>query len=107
MVRSIFQWNSAWTALILLCSLFFTHSFCKASGSQCFTREGNPVNTDFPCDPTQSESFCCGVGWACLPNRVCSISDRDGAVSFGRGSCTDILWASTSQCPSFCLGTPG
>lgn len=106
MVRSIFQSNSAWTALILLCYLFFSHPFCKASGSQCYTNKGAPVDVDFPCHPTLSESFCCGAGWACLPNRLCSSTASDGmGLKFARGSCTDRLWASTSPCPNFCLDT--
>lgn len=106
MVRSIFQSNSAWTALILLCCLFFSHPFCKASGSQCYTNKGAPVDVDFPCHPTLSESFCCGAGWACLPNRLCSSPASDGmGLKFARGSCTDRLWASTSPCPNFCLDT--
>lgn len=108
MVCSIFQSNSAWTALILLYCLVFTHPFCKASGSQCFTNEGALVDVDFPCNPTQTESFCCGPGWACLPNRLCASPDTDGkGIRFARGSCTSRLWTSSSQCPSFCLDTPG
>lgn len=106
MVRSIFTWNSGLAALILLCSLFFTQPFCKASGSKCFTRDGNP-NSDLPCYPTESESFCCGSGWACLPNRICAQTERSAGelVVFARGSCTDQLWLSTSQCPDFCLAS--
>lgn len=104
MVRSIFQWNSALAALILLCCLFFTQPFCKASGSKCFFRDGSS-NTDFPCYPNQTESFCCAAEWACLPNRICATTtlSRDaGNIDFARGSCTDSQWDS-DQCPYFCL----
>lgn len=107
MVCSILQWNSALAALILLWWLFFTQPFCEASGSKCFTRDGNS-SSDLPCNPNQSQSFCCGSGWACLTNGICASTPSAKNIGdknmLARGSCTDKLWASTSQCPDFCLG---
>lgn len=77
---------------------------CEASGSQCFSLDGT-ITTDQPCDPTQSESFCCGIGWACLENKICAPTPNVPnylSAPPARGSCTDSSW-SASQCPNFCV----
>lgn len=108
MVRSILQSNSALTASILLSFLCFTHSFCEAaSGSQCFFSSGLTADRNLPCNPTETESFCCGIEWTCLPNRLCASGVPDGKeIKFARGACTAKSWTSTSGCPNFCLETP-
>lgn len=90
------------TALLL--TIWFP--FAALSLNSCYFPDGSPADTDVPCNPSWSESACCGAGWDCLANGTVCIPSKDdpGAVAdAARGSCTDITWQSVS-CPLVCKG---
>lgn len=91
--------------LFLQCYFLLLWSLCEASGSLCYSHKQIITTGDQPCNPSQAESWCCGWGWACLENRVCSatlhITPYPANRRPGRGGCTDSSWNS-SQCANFC-----
>lgn len=79
-------------------------------GKNCYFPNSDPSGGDVPCDPSASDSVCCGRGWTCLSNGACEFNldsiDPQIGNSIGelwRGSCTDSSWKS-AQCPQFCYG---
>lgn len=93
--------------LLLWCALIKL-PLSQASGSQCFRPNRDLASFDYPCEPSHSQSFCCGVGWLCAYDKVCypTIQLGEGWTAFPptSGSCTDISWES-SECPKRCLST--
>jgi hypothetical protein len=74
--------------------------------STCYYPNGDTASGDVPCNSDQSESACCGPGYACLSNTIClrtSLAiDGQNGVTYVRGSCTDQSWNSP-LCPKFCV----
>ena len=72
--------------------------------SLCYYPNGDLARDDQACDSTKSTSSCCGQGYACLSNGLCSktsfTKDNIGD-KYGRGSCTDRKWG--SGCPNYCV----
>lgn len=82
--------------------LLFT-STCSAI---CYFPDGTTAPQDVPCNDDTGHSACCGQGYACLSNGVCTATgdelQKAGSSTYVRGSCTDSSWRSSS-CPSFCV----
>lgn len=79
----------------------------EAVAATCFYPNHDVANNDMPCDSSKTDSNCCGPGYACLSNKVCRQAHQDSSGAFmpytyGRGSCTDRTWTSSS-CPQFCI----
>ena len=74
------------------------------TASTCFYPSGAEASQDFVCNPLAKTSFCCGLGYACLGNKLCvrtaEATDNNPAL-FNRGSCTDQTFESP-DCPQFC-----
>ena len=83
--------------LITLLLISYTSVYFVNVQAQCYWPNGKP-SPDTPCKPAASASACCGAGWDCLSNGLCSQAPRPYIV---RGSCTDQTW-STSECPTYC-----
>ncbi|KAF2655380.1 hypothetical protein K491DRAFT_692976 [Lophiostoma macrostomum CBS 122681] len=83
--------------LLLLPSLITT---------SCYFPDGSTTQ-DTPCNPKSANSTCCGPGYACLSNHLCSVTSQvplsiaDLSPYYVRASCTDPTWTST-ECPQFC-----
>ena len=77
--------------------------FAVVANCQCYYPDGSAAN-DTACFPQNAVSFCCGYGYACLENQICSATSsvQSSNPSLIRGSCTDSTWKS-SACPQFCL----
>lgn len=75
--------------------------------STCYDYDGKEMDSDFPCNPSASHSFCCGPYFVCLDSGICSSQNTSDLTkqdpAFVRGSCTDKSWKS-SHCPQFCIG---
>ncbi|PVI04965.1 hypothetical protein DM02DRAFT_651136 [Periconia macrospinosa] len=75
----------------------------------CYFPDGSSVQ-DTPCNTGSTNSTCCSLGYACLSNHICALTDQvpaDSAKSsppFVRASCTDRSWTSP-ECPSLCLNS--
>lgn len=90
--------------------LNFSYLFCVCIDSVaaiCYYPDESVSFQDVPCSDSDIDSNCCGPGYECLSNKICSLAHRDGAGGFldynyGRGSCTDQKWRS-SACPSLCI----
>ena len=91
-------------------SFCFVTLFLRNGHALCYFPDGKTVAKGYlPC-LDNGNSFCCGVGYACLSNQLCeSLSpnnltslDKELQTSFVRGACTDPAWKD-SNCPSFCI----
>ncbi|KAM0803486.1 hypothetical protein BDR22DRAFT_886324 [Usnea florida] len=73
-------------------------------GDQCF--DINQVQQDnLPCAPSASVSSCCGPGWTCLSNGLCTTNNKTlntGLTELYAGLCTDPLWENEKTCPKIC-----
>jgi hypothetical protein len=75
----------------------------------CYFPNGETVN-DTPCNPASANSTCCGPGYACLSNHVCSLTEHTPtdisktSPMYVRASCSDKSWTSP-DCPSFCMNS--
>jgi hypothetical protein len=71
----------------------------------CYDPDGTATN-DSPCYGGTEASFCCGLGWACLSNKICmstdKVANRQNISPYYRGTCTDQTWRS-GNCPNFCV----
>lgn len=59
-----------------------------------------------PCRPNDAVSPCCGPGFVCLSNGLCSPGSEDRKnyqYQLYRSSCTDPTWNSM-DCPQVCVG---
>lgn len=75
--------------------LFVTYA--TLTQSTCYFPDGTP-SEDIPCHSNSSVDYCCGKNSICFENQVC----LNNVGTFGRGSCTDKSWNS-STCPFFCV----
>ena len=63
----------------------------------------------YPCDGHSYMSQCCPIGFTCLSNLLCEITDPRGANSTDpvgtvvRATCTNALW-NNQACGSNCIG---
>ncbi|CAI6331976.1 unnamed protein product [Periconia digitata] len=86
-------------------SLLFA-SFSHAE-TQCYYPDGSTIQ-DTPCT-SAPDSTCCGLGYACLSNNLCALTEHVPGNNEARrhkyiqASCTDKTFASPN-CPRFCLG---
>lgn len=114
--RSYFAYPQSFFAAMAFCQssryllllVLFSIAPPAISAASCYFPDGSP-SPDIPCKASASISVCCGAGYACLDNNLCSLVDDIGvaktrANQYIRGSCTDPTWAS-GRCPLFCLGT--
>ena len=73
--------------------------------NNCYYPHGNVALADVVCFPSSADSFCCGLGYACLENKLCMRTaegtDNQPIGTLDRGSCTDQSFNS-SACPQFC-----
>lgn len=79
---------------------------CWAAGPSCYRLDRAYSPDDAPCNPSATESTCCGDGWACLDNGLCLStidSPRIKPNIFSQGSCTDASWKS-NKCANPCNG---
>ena len=94
--------------LVLLSIISLLH--LVASAQPCYNHDGSIVREDTACNPDLEQSFCCGPGWTCLDNGICSNHNTtdltNQAAGQQRASCTDQSFES-DQCPQFCPGNPG
>ena len=94
--------------LILLSSILLLE--LVASAQPCYNHDGSIVVNDTACSPELKNSFCCGPGWTCLDNGICSnhnttdLTHQEAGQQ--RASCTDRTFES-DQCPQFCPGNTG
>ncbi|KAF1986958.1 hypothetical protein K402DRAFT_393111 [Aulographum hederae CBS 113979] len=89
-------------AFILLSSLF---QAATASNGTCYFPNG-VESSGSPCNPDAPESVCCGPGFVCLSNGLCTLGPdlrKTYRYEYYRSSCTDATWNST-DCPAFCHG---
>jgi hypothetical protein len=77
-----------------------TAGYCYYPGSNSGTAQN-----DRACDPHAETSMCCPVGWTCMSNKICEVTDGTLALaavgSIRRGTCTDPAWNET-VCGDFC-----
>jgi hypothetical protein len=97
--RAIPQINMKRLTAGILLGLWFS-GLCSAQ-KKCYYPNGLEAANDHPCDPSDTNSACCGggLGAVCLTNKLCRSPDGNTI----RGSCTDKSWAS-ADCPQYCLG---
>ena len=72
--------------------------------TSCYYPDGTYSPLDRPCiDNDSQESFCCGLAFTCLSDKVCYTGNQSvlGYSTYLRGSCTDQSFRS-SACPQFC-----
>ena len=78
--------------------------FCTLGACICYYPNGDVSPQDVPCT-SNSNSTCCGIGYACLTNQICMDTSltpaSSGSTKYVRGSCTDKSFSS-SACPLFC-----
>jgi len=71
----------------------------------------NTAHLPSPCDPYAYIIACCPLGWTCMSNLICVITDPNYSnASFPvgttiRGTCTNPAWNNTA-CGDFCLNEP-
>ena len=79
--------------------------------TSCYFPDGSTTQ-DTPCNPTSANSTCCGPGYACLSNHLCSVTSHvPSSITqlspyYVRASCTDPTWTS-AECPLFCTNASG
>lgn len=91
--------------LCLFLALCLFADISIASNTTCYFPDGLESRGS-PCNPTADVSACCGPGFVCLGNGLCTPGPNDRKTydyKFYRSSCTDSTWKS-SACPNFCLG---
>ena len=91
--------------LYLFLALCLFADISIASNTTCYFPDGLESRGS-PCNPTADVSACCGPGFVCLGNGLCTPGPNDRRTydyKFYRSSCTDSTWKS-SACPNFCLG---
>ncbi|OCL01450.1 hypothetical protein AOQ84DRAFT_6704 [Glonium stellatum] len=91
--------------LYLFLTLCLLVGVSAASNTTCYYPDGLE-SKGLPCNPTADVSTCCGPGFICLGNDLCTPGPNDRKTydyKFYRSSCTDATWKS-SACPNFCLG---
>jgi len=70
---------------------------------------GDPAPGYYPCDAHSYMSQCCPVGYTCLSNLLCVITDPRGANDTNpvgtivRATCTNALW-NNEACGDSCIG---
>lgn len=78
---------------------------CSFVDGVCYYPNGDVSPQDVPCT-SDGNSTCCGVGYACLSNKICMTTNltppSSGSTTYVRGSCTDSTFTS-SACPLFCV----
>jgi hypothetical protein len=99
--------SSSYSLLLVAFLISLPRGLCAS----CFFPDGTPALIDIPCNTSARVSVCCGVGYACLDNNLCALTDdtrdpNNGEFDYIRGSCTDATWSSGS-CPIFCTGMGG
>src|SRR5690348_15730855 len=86
--------------------IFLIFTAFRSATAICYYPDGSVAPQDTACQDNDEESTCCGQGYACLSNNICmSTGDetqKAGATTFVRGSCTDKTWRS-NNCPLFCI----
>jgi len=88
-------------------SIAFALSFLTTVNATCYFPNGDATE-DTPCNPDATHSTCCGPGYACLSNNVCTLTEnvtpdiRKLSSYYVRASCTDKNWKS-KECPAFCM----
>jgi hypothetical protein len=101
--------STATMILVRRLALLLT-AFTAPTYATCYNPNGSVAADDIPCQPSQSNSTCCGSGLACLSNNLCGITQfpSNPKKTFGlgewfvRGSCTDKTFTS-SACFKRCL----
>ena len=91
--------------LYFFLALYLFADISIASNTTCYYPDGLESKGS-PCNPTADVSTCCGPGFVCLSNGLCTPGPNDRKTydyKFYRSSCTDPTWKS-SACPNFCLG---
>ncbi|KAF2738564.1 hypothetical protein EJ04DRAFT_509453 [Polyplosphaeria fusca] len=94
----------ALSSRIGLCFLALLTGFFARADSTCYYPNG-AENRGLPCNSNATVSACCGPGFICLSNGLCSPgpeTQRNYRYDFYRSGCTDQSWNST-KCPQFCL----
>ena len=79
-------------AILFLILLHFSSVIAVAT---CYLPDGDLFASDTPCTSGGSASVCCGAGWTCLSDGVCSVTqDVSGQneTFYYRGTCTDQSW---------------
>ena len=54
----------------------------------CYYPNGT-ASDDVPCNQGAGDTFCCGIDYACLSNKLCSGTVGSAGAHFGRGGFTD------------------
>ena len=54
----------------------------------CYYPNGT-ASDDVPCNEGAGDTFCCGISYACLSNKLCYGTIGSASAHFGRGSCSD------------------
>lgn len=91
--------------LVTLYHCLLVGVFSLHVSASCYYPDGTYVPADRPCIGNGSqESFCCGLGFTCLSDKVCYTGNQSvlGYQTYLRGSCNDQSFRS-SACPQFCL----
>jgi len=104
-IRNFRQHFSETHFLYLFLALYLFTDISVASNTTCYFPDGLESKGS-PCNPTANVSTCCGPGFVCLSNGLCTPGPNDRKTydyKFYRSSCTDSTWKS-SACPNFCLG---
>ena len=104
-IRNFRQYFSETHFLYLFLALYLLADISIASNTTCYYPDGLESKGS-PCNPTANVSTCCGPGFVCLGNGLCTPGPNDRKTydyKFYRSSCTDSTWKS-SACPNFCLG---
>ena len=90
--------------------LYLSLPLALSSSQPCYNHDGSVVVNDTSCQPELKQSFCCGSGWACLDNGICSnhntTSITDMVAGQQRATCTDRSFPS-DRCPQYCQGNTG
>ncbi|KAF2115078.1 hypothetical protein BDV96DRAFT_600213 [Lophiotrema nucula] len=90
-------------AVLFSAFTFYAVAFA-ASNSTCYYPAGLE-NRGIPCNPDAEVSSCCGPGFVCLSNGLCTPGKDDKKTyryKYYRSGCTDPTWNST-DCPQYCL----
>jgi hypothetical protein len=80
--------------------------FLSVVSSTCYFPNGNETN-DVGCSDSATGSACCGPGYACLSNNLCTLTEHvssdvaKNSPFYVRGGCTDKKWTGR-DCPKFC-----
>lgn len=90
---------------IVFLSLARSTASASTNSRTCYYPDKS-ISKGTPCDPNAAVSPCCGPGFICLSNGLCSPGPEDRKsyqYDLYRSACTDPTWNSTA-CPRLCFG---